>query len=183
MSRDTVRPSNVFQTPWPSGMVAWWLGSYGSWPQWWEYADGTTAANGLGKPDLRGRFIKGVPAGGTLLMPGGSDTHTHSVGPHSHEALDPGGLSYDISGRDWITHNHSHNSPAVGGGGLTDTGPNDPNHALAHPIVFCPPLGRGKLRVRDFASDALPPLGAVFAWAGQMSNLPEGYFVCDGSTY
>jgi len=53
----------------PSGTVMLWLGTAASIPAGWQ---AYTAANG--------KFIRGVPAGGTVGTTGGAETHVHTAG-------------------------------------------------------------------------------------------------------
>jgi len=53
----------------PSGTVLLWLGDAASIPTGWQ---AYTAANG--------KFIRGVPEGGSAGQTGGSDTHNHDAG-------------------------------------------------------------------------------------------------------
>lgn len=74
----------------PSGIVcAWFLSA--------TPPTGFVACNGSnGTDDLRGRFLRGTPAAGTVGDTGGSDSHSHTGGSHTHGAT--------LSG----THGHTH---------------------------------------------------------------------------
>lgn len=60
----------------PSGTIVMWSGSIASIPTGWKLCDGTA-----GTPDLRSKFIRGAPPATDPGATGGSDTHSHVMGP------------------------------------------------------------------------------------------------------
>ena len=60
----------------PPGTIAMWSGSLATIPSGWKLCDGTS-----GTPDLRSRFIRGAPPATDPGATGGSDTHSHVMGP------------------------------------------------------------------------------------------------------
>ena len=63
-------------------------------PGGWQICDGTN-----GTPDLRSKFIRGVPSGGTMGTTGGGTSHTHANhASHSHTVEQTGGVQLTPTG-------------------------------------------------------------------------------------
>jgi len=81
----------------PSGVVLGWFLS--------EVAPtGFVICNGAnGTDDLRGRFLRGTPLGGTTGSTGGSDAHSHTAGAHTHSVTLDHGHTHTLQ---MPAHNH-----------------------------------------------------------------------------
>lgn len=60
----------------PSGAIIIWSGTIASIPSGFMLCDGSA-----GTPDLRSKFVRGAPPATDPGATGGSDTHTHTMGP------------------------------------------------------------------------------------------------------
>ena len=67
----------------PAGVIVMWSGQLDAIPAGWTLCDGSD-----GTPDLSNRFVLGVGAAEYLGSTGGSLTHKHRAGNHSHQ-IDP----------------------------------------------------------------------------------------------
>ena len=80
----------------PGGVIVMWSGQLDAIPAGWTLCDGQN-----GTPDLSNRFVLGVGAAEYLGSTGGSHSHKHRAGNHSHQ-IDPPALrlrpSYGYSG-------------------------------------------------------------------------------------
>lgn len=80
----------------PGGVIVMWSGQLDAIPAGWALCDGQN-----GTPDLSNRFVLGVGAAEYLGSTGGSHSHKHRAGNHSHQ-IDPPSLrlrpSYGYSG-------------------------------------------------------------------------------------
>ena len=80
----------------PGGVIVMWSGQLDAIPAGWALCDGQN-----GTPDLSNRFVLGVGAAEYLGSTGGSHSHKHRTGNHSHQ-IDPPALrlrpSYGYSG-------------------------------------------------------------------------------------
>jgi hypothetical protein len=70
----------------PSGVIVMWSGQLDAIPAGWALCDGSD-----GTPDLSNRFVLGVGAAEYLGSTGGSHTHQHRAGNHTHQ-IDPPAL-------------------------------------------------------------------------------------------
>ena len=80
----------------PGGVIVMWSGALDRIPAGWALCDGEN-----GTPDLSNRFVMGVGAAEYMGTSGGSPSHRHSAGNHSHQ-IDPPAMSlrpsYSYSG-------------------------------------------------------------------------------------
>lgn len=67
----------------PRGVIVMWSGALNEIPPGWALCDGEN-----GTPDLRNRFVMGVGAAEYMGTTGGSSSHKHRVGNHTHQ-IDP----------------------------------------------------------------------------------------------
>jgi hypothetical protein len=70
----------------PTGVIVMWSGQLDAIPVGWALCDGSD-----GTPDLSNRFVLGAGAAEYLGSTGGSRTHKHRAGNHTHQ-IDPPAL-------------------------------------------------------------------------------------------
>jgi hypothetical protein len=106
----------------PTGIIVMWSGAIANIPSGWVLCDGTN-----GTPDLRDKFVKGVPAGQNPGGTGGSNTHTHASHPslsHSGTAVadhpaaatsqaDVGSSKTGTTSSTVTLKAHTHNTPVL----------------------------------------------------------------------
>lgn len=106
----------------PAGIISMWYGLLENIPAGWALCDGTN-----GTPDLRGKFVKGAPAGQEPGQTGGAATHTHSdhaqlthagaaVGDHTYtpQGTNTGGAVSAHSGAAVADHaDHTHGAGTI----------------------------------------------------------------------
>lgn len=82
----------------PRGVIVMWSGTLATIPSGWALCDGANAT-----PDLRDRFIMGVPPGQNPGATGGSAAHYHTVNAHTHGVSIPQSTTIAAG-----THDHSY---------------------------------------------------------------------------
>jgi len=95
---------NESATTIPSGGILIWTDILANIPAGYNLCDG-----GDGRPDLRGRFVRGADAGNDPGGTGGSDTHSHTENDHSHTHTETSAGAHQHSATDSIGA-HSHGS-------------------------------------------------------------------------
>jgi len=85
-----------------AGHIAFWPGAASTIPAGWALCDG-----GGGRPDLRGRFLRGASADGDVGAIGGADTVDNS---HAHVSS----ITTDVAG----AHSHAVSFAATSGGSI-----------------------------------------------------------------
>ena len=168
----------------PAQSLAFWSDSAGL-PAGWELCDG-----GGGRPDVRGRLLKGATGGGNGGSPGGSTTHSHTIASHTHstpyahahpdvtsaqrtEAL----TVAQVSGTQVLvaTATHTH-ALTYGSSSPVITGAADSTSAVAHD----PPFVLLACMQNTSGTDSWPA-GALALWTGSLASIPEDWHLCDGT--
>ena len=151
----------------------------------WNLCDGAS-----GRPDVRGRLLKGAGTGANGGTPGGSATHGHTLASHGHGttyahdhpgvtssqrtgALSTGTISGGAANVATATHTHAltfgSTSPAI-----TSTG--DTASTVAH----TPPFVVLACLQNTSGTDSWPD-GVLALWTGTLASLPEDWHLCDGT--
>ena len=167
----------------PASTVALWNSSAGT-PSGWSLADGVA-----GRPDLRGRYLKGAATGADGGGTGGATTHSHTLASHTHstpyahahpnvtssqrtEALTTGTISGAAANVATSTHTHSltiaSSSPAI-------TGSTDAVSTVNHePPYWVQAYIQNISGVLDW------PDRIIALWMGTIASIPTNWVLCDG---
>lgn len=169
----------------PNNSIGLWNNPAGA-PSNWNLADG-----GSGRPDMRGKYLKGAAAAGDGGGTGGNLTHSHTINSHTHgtnfshahpnvtssqtaASMVGGPISGSNAATATQTHTHSLtiNTQATdaitGTGDSTGTGSNEPPYTIQAYIQ------------NNTGSESLPT-GIICMWTGLLSAIPSGWNLCDGS--
>lgn len=163
-----------------SGMIALYNGT--SVPSGWQYSDGTN-----GSPDLRNKYIKGAAAGADAGATGGSLTHSHDIS-HGHTAN-----SHTHTGTSAVNNNE--NDRRLGGGSPGDYSHNGHTHTITLDAVTVDvnDYSNTSAGSTDTVEPAYKKIGAIYnkggrarrgmvaAWLGNVSDIPVGWSLCDGT--
>jgi hypothetical protein len=168
----------------PSLSLAVWNNVSGA-PSGWGLCDGAA-----GRPDLRGRFLKGAATSGNGGGTGGAATHTHALASHAHGGtfahVHPAGVSSqrsealvagDISGTAALvataTHTHAltfgSTSPVVTG--QTDTAQSANHEPPAWVLAY----------VQNISGALNFPDRMIALWTGTLASIPANWALCDGT--
>ena len=168
----------------PAQSLAFWADSAGV-PPGWNLCDGAS-----GRPDVRGRLLKGAGTGANGGTSGGSTTHGHTLASHGHGttyahahpgvtssqrtgALSTGTISGGAANVATATHTHAltfgSTSPAI-----TSTGDTASTVAHTPPFVVLACL-------QNTSGAASWPDGLLALWTGTLASLPEDWHLCDGT--
>lgn len=186
-----------------SGIIIIWTGSLASIPSGWALCDGNS-----GRPELRSKFIRGVPNGST--DPGGTGGGT----THGHTCPS---LGHDHSGGGDVGSNHSHSADAISWAhehntGLGDSSGSDGIYSTSttpSPSTHTHTVSTGSgghshsmgysyhSHTVDAASN-LPeyytvafiastgatdlPVNGIIIWTSTVASIPVGCYVCDGTS-
>ncbi|MBD3353598.1 MAG: hypothetical protein GF364_19095, partial [Candidatus Lokiarchaeota archaeon] len=172
----------------PVGLIAMWSGLLNDIPTGWALCNGSG-----GTPDLRNRFLFGVSESDPIEAIGGLDSHNHTyseVPKHSHAVNDP-------------AHSHSINATTY----EVDTGP-DPimicDDMMIGPCITYPsdtyiatelngstdcstdnstklPPYYELAYIQKISTNAVVPKGLIMIWTDLISEVPEGWVICNGS--
>lgn len=165
-----------------AGIIIVWTGALVSIPAGFSLCDG-----GGGRPDLRGKFIRGVNTSVTNPgTTGGAATHQHTANAgttfdtHTHTSASSGNHAHDSSalvesGIDYVfqqyttagAHTHTLQSPA-----------------LSHTHLFAAANGEPPYYEVAYiynAAATLVPTGGILLWGGLIATIPAGYSICDGA--
>jgi hypothetical protein len=148
--------------------------------------------NGVNKPDVRGKFLKGVPgSGSTPGATGGSTKHAHYV-VHSHGVTGTSTAwdqqNTDDDNRGYFS-NKIHTHPVTASGAITSETDHLPCYDEMHFICF---VGYGPsaaeadtatLSGSDLKGALHLPRGLTFIWGVAGEVIPAGYAACDGGAY
>ncbi len=128
VSSSVPAPGTVPDESLPVGAIIMWSGTLSSIPTDWQLCDGTN-----GTPDLRGRFILGVSSGENPGATGGSTTHIHPIGNHTHPVNITSTQGSQSHWNGWQNgdggwfwgqgNDHTHNVIGTTGSTSGDTGP------------------------------------------------------------
>ena len=173
----------------PIGLIVMWAGSIEDLPTGWEICNGSN-----GTPDLRKKFIQGVPSGDDPGSSGGSLTHNHTytdIPSHSH-SLSSEGYShtheYDMSVfygtflypsapvlRPSSTSTYSADVPhthIMNEAGIAECTTQNSDHL--------PPYYKIAFIMNTGITDALP-MGSIVMWGNLVADIPSGWDQCNGS--
>ncbi|MFX1354101.1 MAG: hypothetical protein ACFE8V_15895 [Promethearchaeota archaeon] len=179
-----------------AGLIALWSGPLNAIPAGWKLCDGTG-----GTINTTNHFVYSVDNMDPLGFTGGTTSHNHSYStvplhdhgvtnttatPHSHQ------FSRPVNNRNvWIVlpvlialrtnlintgdvealHNHGGNSNYTGGTGLY----------MSEEENFIPPYYEMAFIEKE-TNDPNIPIGLIVVWAGNISSIPAGWELCNGSS-
>jgi hypothetical protein len=169
----------------PASMLALW-NEAGGLPSGWELADGTS-----GKPDLRGRYLKGAAAAGDGGGSGGALTHSHTLASHTHstpyahthpdvtsnqrtEALTTGDIGGATAGTATATHTHT---LTIASATAAITGSTDGVSAVNHE----PPYWV-QAYIQNISGALSWPDKLIALWTGSLATIPANWKLCDGTS-
>ena len=179
--------SNGSPTGVPVNAIGLWNTTSG--PAGWNLCDA-----GSGRPDLRGKFLKGAAAAGDGGGTGGATTHTHANGAASHShggnyahdhptvtsnATAAGMVGGPVSGGSagTATSGHTHvitvtsqatDAITANTDGATGSGANEPPYVL-----------QGFIQNNNAGADL--PEGIIGLWIGTLATIPSSWVLCDGT--
>ena len=161
----------------PVGGIAFWYGIAADVPSGWSIYT-----------DANGRFVMGASVDGDLEVTGGNATHVHSNtglqnSGHGHSAshaaanyTSSGTAQCNVGGYTQAQNGHYHEGKSASVAAeshphtLADTGA-----ASLLPLY---------VRLYLIESGGIPlPVKSVIMWDGDLATIPNGWHLCDGSTY
>jgi hypothetical protein len=168
----------------PAQTLALW-NEAGGLPSGWELADGTS-----GKPDLRGRYLKGAAAAGDGGGSGGALTHSHTLASHMHstpyahthpdvtsnqrtEALVAGDVSGATAATATATHTHA---LTIASAPAAITGSTDAVSSTNHE----PPYWV-QAYIQNISGALSWPDKLIALWTGSLASIPANWKLCDGT--
>ncbi len=120
----------------PGGVIVMWSGALDKIPAGWALCDGNN-----GTPDLSNRFVVGVGAAEYMGTTGGSHSHRHRAGNHSHQ-IDPPALNL---------------RPSYGYYGYRGSGARSRHYTLPEQTFNLRPFKSGPANVAPDSVSHLPP--------------------------
>lgn len=183
-----------------SGIICFWSGSLVDIPANWSACDGSG-----GRPNLNGKFLKGVATNTTDPGDtGGSDTHTHTLqnnASHSHTHSDINSHRHNTYANSW---SHSHNRSASNVTGTsdvytqTDSGYSHSHSYTGYSGEHTHTIGSGGVHknhlvnnasslpsyieaVPIYSSDTAFRVGCICIWSGTLATIPSNWSLCDGT--
>ncbi len=154
----------------------------GTLPNGWFYCDGNN-----GTPDLRSKYLKGANLGNDAGIQGGSLTHshdvshTHNVQGHTHSGQSPTwsnghGDRQSFSNLQELAHtDHTH---SISLNSTADTINSYSNSSAGNSDIVEPAYKKlGSI----YNNGGIMTKGLIALWLGNISDVPHGWFVCDGN--
>ena len=120
----------------PGGVIVMWSGALDKIPAGWALCDGNN-----GTPDLSNRFVVGVGAAEYMGTTGGSPSHRHRAGNHSHQ-IDPPAMNL---------------RPSYGYYGYRGSGARSRHYTLPEQTFNLRPFKSGPANVAPDSVSHLPP--------------------------